>query len=97
MASPASLALLRADLGFAAAETVPEPVASLMDTYLDTAAADLQRDGIVIDESVPADLSLLVMYAAWLYRRRASGEGKSEMLRQQIRDRKVAKATGSQT
>lgn len=92
MASSAALALLRANLGYPLS-AVPDDVTALMTSDLDAAAADLTRMGIPADEADPSDLTLLVMYAAWRYRKRINGEPISPMLRAAINDRKVAKAT----
>lgn len=93
MASETAKTLLCANLGFTVS-TAPEAVLTLIGNDLDTAAADLGRIGITIDENVPADLNLLVMFAQWLYQKRKTGEGRPPMLKIQINDRKVAKATG---
>lgn len=42
--------------------------------------------GITLNES-PADNDLVIMYAAWLWRSRASGEDKPMMLRKALYDR----------
>lgn len=93
MASPTAFALLRADLGLEPG-TVPSGVETLMNSLLDTAAADLLQDGISVDESVPADLRLLVMYAAWLYRGRIGTGEKPRMLDLAIKNRQTFQAVG---
>lgn len=90
----AAMALLRANLGYSAG-TVPTDVSLLMSNDLATAEADLARAGIDIDQTDAADLNLLVMFAAWLYRKRVTGEARPAMLKIEINDRKVAKATAS--
>lgn len=90
----AAQALLQADLGFLAG-TVPEPVQSVLASDLAAARGALSRAGLAADETEAEDLSLLVMYAAWLYRKRISGDPMPAMLRQAINDRKVAKATAT--
>lgn len=92
MASETSKTLLCANLGFTVS-TAPAAVMLLIENDLDTAAADLERIGIKIDEDVAADRNLLVMFAQWLYQKRKTGEGRPPMLKIQINDRKVAKAT----
>ncbi len=93
MASTAAQALLRANLGYPDSSSVPAGMDQIMENDLDTAQADLLRDGIELDPSKADDLNLLVMYAAWLFNKRKTGEGKGRMLREAINDRKVAKAT----
>lgn len=97
MASTAAKALLRANLGYPDETSVPAGLVQMMENDLDTAQADLLRDGIELDLSKAGDLNLLVMYATWLWRKRATGEGKGRMLREAINDRKVAKATEAPT
>ncbi|MBQ3276255.1 MAG: hypothetical protein IJH47_04255 [Oscillospiraceae bacterium] len=92
MASETAKALLCANLGFTVS-TAPAAVMLLIENDLDTAAADLERIGIEIDEDAAADRNLLVMFAQWLYQKRKTGEGRPPMLKIQINDRKVAKAT----
>lgn len=94
MATAASLAMLKADLGYTGA--VPEEVSKLMEMHLDAAMGELSKAGIAIDEARPEDLCLLVMYAAWRYRRRSSGDGMPPMVRQAMNDWKVAAATGTE-
>ena len=45
--------------------------------------------GITIDMEDGDDLNLLVMHAAWLYRKRAGSDPMPPMLRQAINDHKV--------
>lgn len=93
-ADNSALALLKANLGYTAG-TTPAEVTLLLENDLAAARQDLQRIGIGIDDTDAADLNLLVMYAAWLYRKRVTGEGRPPMLQIIINDRKVAKATGA--
>ena len=85
--TPTEYAMLKADLGFLTEP--PESIRTLMEAKLNAAHVRLARDGVVIDQSDPSDEELVVMYAAWLYRKRDSGEGKPQMLRQELNDRKV--------
>lgn len=47
---------------------------------LETAQAEIQREGITLDDSSD-DIDLVVMYAAWLWNKRRTGEGMPRMLR----------------
>ena len=91
----AAMALLRVNVGFPTAGSVPAGIDSLLQNALDTATADLLAMGITLDTAVAADLNLQVMYAAWLYNRRRTGEGKPRMLSSAIHNRQVALATGA--
>lgn len=81
-----ALALLKADLGL---YTVTGPVESLLKSKLASAQNKLFKHGITIDTADGDDLDLLVMYAAWLYRKRAGSELMPPMLRAAINDHKV--------
>ena len=96
MASPAAFALLRADLGLEPG-TVPSGVEALLDNDLDSAAHALLQAGIAVDETVPADLRLLVMYAAWLYRGRINSDGMPRLLEAAIKNRQTFQAVGGET
>lgn len=54
--------------------------------YLKTAAAELRREGVTLTDSVD-DGHLQIMYAAWMWRKRDTGEGLPRMLRWQINNR----------
>ena len=85
--------LLRANLGFFDS-TLPEALDAYLASLLKTAEQELQHCGIQINPEDQSDAQLLVMYAAWLYRKRATGEGKPPMLTSAIRNRQVLLATG---
>lgn len=61
-------------------------------SLLDAAAEELADAGISIDESVPRERCLLTIYAAWLYRNRASGEGKPAMLQRLMNNARTRQA-----
>ena len=82
---------LKADLGYLG--EAPQEVCSFMEGRLTMARADLARCGVDTSGDTVEDLQLVAMYAAWLYRKRDSGEGKPQMLRTAIHDRQVARAT----
>ena len=81
-----ALALLKANVGNL---RPPLEIEQLMLNCIDTAAAALLDAKISLDENCPNDLHLLVMYAAWLYRKRAGSDPMPPMLRQAINDHKV--------
>ena len=47
---------------------------------LETAQAEIHREGITLGDSSD-DIDLVVMYAAWLWNKRRTGEGMPRMLR----------------
>ena len=56
--------------------------------YLTTAQQMIEREGATaLDLSAPEDMQLVVMYAAWLWRRRDTQEGMPRMLRWALNNR----------
>lgn len=55
--------------------------------YLASARKAIEIEGITLDDSVVSDGNLVVMYAAWLWRKRDSAEGIPRMLRWQLNNR----------
>ena len=62
--------------------------------YLRSAQAAMTREGIMVDPSAPEDGQILVMYAAWMWRRRDSMEAMPRMLRYQLNNRLFAQKAG---
>lgn len=83
-------AMLKADLGFYAEP--PAAVGAYMQQLLDVALRRLKTDGVAVDQTDPEDEALVVMYAAWLYRKRDAGGAMPPMLRLALHDRKVREA-----
>ena len=59
---------------------------SRLTQYLASAKAEIEREGIKLTDSAP-DENLIVQYAAWMWRKRDSGEGIPRMIRWQINNR----------
>ena len=83
MSNEQMLAMLKIDLGI---------TASLYDTrlsqYLKTAQDEIEREGASISPSDDvADANLVIQYAAWMWRKRDTGEGMPRMIRWQINNR----------
>lgn len=76
------LAQLKVDLGI-----TTDAYDSRLTQYLNAAAGQIAREGITLDSSKADDVLLQVMYAAWMWRRRDSGEGMPRMLRYQMNNR----------
>ena len=62
--------------------------------YLESSRSAMAREGIGADLDDPEYRQLLVMYAAWLWRRRDSMDGMPRMLRYQLNNRLFAKKAG---
>ncbi|MBO6269290.1 MAG: hypothetical protein J6N19_09155 [Clostridium sp.] len=54
--------------------------------YLDNARREIQREGVTLGDSVDDD-QLVIMYAAWTWRRRDTGAGMPRMLRYALNNR----------
>lgn len=52
--------------------------------YLEHAQTEIQREGVTLNSG---DDQLVVMYAAWLWRKRDTGEGMPRMLRYALNNR----------
>lgn len=76
------LAQLKVDLGI-----TTDAYDNRLTQYLNAAAGQIAREGITLDSSKDDDALLQVMYAAWMWRRRDSGEGMPRMLRYQMNNR----------
>ena len=76
------LAMLKVDLGITTTAYDPR-----LTQYIESAIRQIRREGAVLDLSEVDDMQLVVMYAAWTWRRRDSGEGMPRMLRYQLNNR----------
>lgn len=57
-----------------------------LEQYLSSAQAQIEREGITLTDSVD-DMQIIVMYAAWMWRRRDGMEGMPRMLRYALNNR----------
>ena len=55
--------------------------------YITSAKDALEKEGITLDDSVISDGNLVVMYAAWMWRKRDTNESMPRMLRWQLNNR----------
>lgn len=79
MDNGALLAALKIDLGITAIAYDDR-----LTQYLENAKQQIQREGCTLEDN---DSELVVMYAAWLWRRRDSGDGMPRMLRYLLNNR----------
>ena len=73
------LTLLKVQLGI-----VTEAYDEMLTALLEAAAREITREGITLTET---DYLLEILYAAWLWRRRDTGEGMPRMLRYALNNR----------
>lgn len=86
------LAMLKTDLGISASTTAYD---ARLAQYLNAAReAIIQEGATTISTSDPADMQIIVMYAAWLFRRRDSMDGMPRMLRMALNNRVFAQKAG---
>ena len=55
--------------------------------YLNSARAAIEIEGIKLNEQNISDMNLVVIYAAWLWRKRDTGEGMPRSLRWMMNNR----------
>ena len=80
------LSMLKTDLGIMQTDAYD----TRLQDYLDNARAEITREGIALDPADLADVQLVVMYAAWTWRKRDSGDGMPRMLRYALNNRLFA-------
>ena len=76
------LAMLKVDLGITT-EVYDERLAQ----YIESAKANIGREGITLDTEQVDDCMLIIMYSAWTWRKRADGDGMPRMLRYALNNR----------
>ena len=86
------MALLKADLGYL---TPTAAVETYMGHLLNAACRELAAKGIELDHTDSGDSLLVVMYAAWLYRKRDSSAAMGRMLEYSLRNRIIRSVTGA--
>lgn len=55
--------------------------------YIENAQMEIAREGVLLDMTAVSDMQLVVMYAAWMWRKRADGAGMPRMLRYALNNR----------
>lgn len=58
-----------------------------LNEYIGAAVSQIEREGVTLDQSALGDQHLIVMYAAWMWRRRDSMEGMPRMIRYALNNR----------
>lgn len=61
--------------------------------YLENAQEQIKREGVEIGDAVDDDM-LVIMYAAWMWRKRDSGEGMPRMLRYALNNKVFSQKMG---
>ena len=93
MADSTMLAMLKTDLSISAAQTAYN---TRLEQLLTAAQRLIIEEGAsTLDASDPLDMQLIVMYAAWMWRRRDNMDGMPRMLRWNLNNRIMAEKAGS--
>lgn len=77
------LSMLKVDLGIKSTSAYDERLSQ----YIEAADQAITEMGATLDYTVLKDNQLVVMYAAWTWRKRDSGEGMPRMLRYALNNR----------
>ena len=85
------LSALKIDLGIVATE-----YDSRLTSYLKTAKEEIEREGATLDlASDIAENNLVIDYAAWMWRKRDTGEGMPRMVRYALNNLILSQKGGS--
>lgn len=77
------LASLKVDLGILRTIAYDERLTEIIKSSCEM----IEREGITLDLTSPEDNQLVVMYSAWTWRRRDTGEGMPRMIRYALNNR----------
>lgn len=77
------LASLKVDLGILRTTAYDERLTEIIKASYQM----IEREGATLNVSTLEDAQLVVMYSAWMWRRRDTGEGMSRMLRYALNNR----------
>ena len=94
MADSTMLAMLKTDLGISTSTAYNTRLEQLLTV---AQSAIIEEGASTLDASDPLDMQLIVMYAAWLWRRRDEMSGMPRMLRLALNNRvfgEAARANG---
>lgn len=83
------LTMLKVDLGI-----TTDAYDERLNQYLASAKSMISREGVFLDETAPEDMQIIVMYAAWLWRRRDAGESMPRMIRWALNNRVFGEKMG---
>lgn len=76
------LQMLKIDLGIST-----DKYDTRLSQYLTASVQEIAREGIHLSASSIDDANVIIQYAAWLWRKRDTGEGMPRMLRWQLNNR----------
>lgn len=85
MTDAEKLTMLKVDLGISVTA-----YDARLTQYIQASKAEIGREGITLSDDSLDDENLIIMYAAWMWRKRESGEGMPRMLRYALNNRLFA-------
>lgn len=85
MTDAEKLTMLKVDLGISV-----DAYDARLTQYIGAANAEIGREGITLSDESLDDCNLVIMFAAWMWRKRDSGEGMPRMLRYALNNRLFA-------
>lgn len=85
------LTMLKVDLGI-----TTTAYDGRLEQYISSAQAQIEREGITLSLESVDDMQLIVMYAAWMWRRRDTMEGMPRMVRYALNNRLFAQKMGEE-
>lgn len=77
------LDMLKVDLGIKSTTAYDDR----LEQIIESSKKSIEEEGATLDLEDMQDCQLVVMYAAWIWRKRDSGEGMPRMLRYQLNNR----------
>lgn len=87
------LNMLKVDLGIMTATAYDDRLLQMISASI---AAIKAEGATTLDADNPNDAQLIIMYAAWLWRKRDSGEGMGRMLRWALNNRVLSEKAASE-
>lgn len=90
MTTETKLQMLKIDLGI-----TTTAYDERLTQYLQAAKNEIEREGVILSFDSQDDDNLQIMYAAWMWRKRDTGEGMPRMIRWQINNRLFDMGGGS--
>lgn len=90
MTTETKLQMLKIDLGI-----TTTAYDERLTQYLQAAKNEIEREGVIFSFDSQDDDNLQIMYAAWMWRKRDTGEGMPRMIRWQINNRLFDMGGGS--
>lgn len=90
MTNAEMLSALKFDLGILSADAYD----TRLEQYIDAAKTQIEREGITLSFDSIDDCQIVIAYAAWMWRKRDTGEAMPRMIRYWMNNRVFAEKAG---